>query len=64
MVQERIKPDSIMMADEHAAYKSLKELEYDYHHDAGWNMFVYESLEITFDPHNILFRDLSKILLA
>ena len=25
-------------------------------------MLVYESLEITFDPSNILFRDLSKIL--
>ena len=27
-------------------------------------MLVYESLEITFDPRNILFRDLSKILPA
>ena len=27
-------------------------------------MLVYESLEITFDPRNILFRDLGKILLA
>ena len=27
-----------------------------------WVMLVYESLEITFDPRNILFRDLSKIL--
>lgn len=27
-------------------------------------MLVHESLEITFDPRNILFRDLSKILPA
>ena len=27
-------------------------------------MLVYESLEITFDPRNILFRDLAKILPA
>ena len=28
------------------------------------SMLVYESLEITFDPRNVLFRDLDKMLSA